>query len=168
MRIKLHSSLIVGVILFTGLFSMYGVYYSLVGLIELPFTLLFGLGLSVGMYASIMLHEWGHYLIAEYYGIKVEEISMSALSAFTRVAKCECEPQTWVLRAASGIYLNLMLGLVLLIVSYFISGPVHYFMDLLGMLNLLLGVTNLIPFKIGMVSSDGYNLFLNLYKIIKG
>jgi Zn-dependent protease len=169
MKIKIHPSVYVGILLFSILFSMYGLYYHLAGVIKNPFTILpFSVLLSVGMYASIFLHETGHYFIAEYYGIKVEEISMSALSAFTRVAKTECDPNTWVLRAASGIYLNLLLGFTLLIVSYFTSGIYSRFLDLLGLLNIGLGLTNLIPFKTKLGGTDGYNLILNLWKITKG
>jgi Zn-dependent protease len=169
MKIKLHWSLLVGVILGTFVFSLYGIYYWLAGLITLPFTLLFGLGLSVGMYASILLHECGHYFIAEYYGIKVEEINLWGLSAYTKVAKNECTPNLWVLRAASGIYANILIGCLLLIVSSLIDKKiVSYFLDILGLLNLGLGLTNLIPFKTRLGGTDGYNLIINLYKVIKG
>jgi Zn-dependent protease len=169
MKIKLHWSLLVGVLLFTLLFSLYGVYYWIAGLIELPFTLLFGLGLSIGLYVSVGIHEIGHALIAGYYGLTVEYIEIWGLSAYTKITENKVSPQLWTLRAASGVYLNLMVGLVLLIVSSLIDNKiVSYFLDILGMLNLGMGITNLIPFKTKLGGTDGYNLLLNLYKVIKG
>jgi Zn-dependent protease len=167
MKIKLRWSLLTGVILFGLLYSTYGLYFILSGFIQSAFTLFgFGLALSVGMYLSILSHECGHSLIAWYYGLKVDYIELWGMGGFTHVEDNN-ESFIWVMRSSSGVYVNFMLALVLFIISFFTSGLWSCFLDSLGGMNIVLAVSNLLPFKYKGYGTDGLNLITNLWKLVK-
>ena len=123
--------------------------------------LTFGLGLGVaslpvaviltlGVYASILAHEFGHALTARQFDVQTQEIT---LHLFGGVAKLKSEPATpWAefCVAAAGpvvsLALALGLGIVAVVTTSILDLPtVNLIVGQLAALNLLLGVFNLLP-----------------------
>ena len=109
-----------------------------------------GVAGAIGLFLSIVFHEFWHSVIARYYGLPMKGIT---LFIFGGVAEMEDEPQnakTELLMAVAGPLSSVVLGIIFLLVYGLgrtirwpepIGGVLFY----LGWLNLVLAVFNLLP-----------------------
>jgi len=109
---------------------------------------LLGLLTALLLFASVVLHELGHSLVALREGVKVESITLFFLGGIARVEK-ECSTPMGTLRVAvAGPLVSIILGFILLRLAGFASEVYPVFSILLGqlgLLNLVLAIFNLIP-----------------------
>ena len=107
----------------------------------------------IGLYASIVAHEYGHALTARRFGIQTIAIT---LHFFGGVAKITSEPRTpkqELLIAIAGPAVSLALaalaalafGVLVVLQPAGVSGAVAGFLVHLALMNLILGVFNLLP-----------------------
>ena len=105
----------------------------------------------VGIFASIVLHELGHSLVARRFGIEMRGIT---LHLFGGAAELEEEPtsavaELWV--AAAGPATSLLLAALFRFVAFAVAGlstaelPIEMLMRYLAGLNLVLAIFNLLP-----------------------
>jgi Zn-dependent protease/CBS domain-containing protein len=109
--------------------------------------LLLGLGTSLLVFASVLAHELGHSFVARKQGINVRSIT---LFLFGGLANLEKESETpgeafWVAIAGPLVSFFLFGVLTLLAATMPLAAPVAAIVSLLGMVNLSLGLFNLIP-----------------------
>ncbi|NJO85658.1 MAG: site-2 protease family protein, partial [Synechococcaceae cyanobacterium RM1_1_27] len=104
---------------------------------------------SAGLFASILMHEICHSVVALAHGLKVRSVT---LFVFGGVANIEREAPTaasafWVALAGPAFNLSLFALLNLLLLSGWIAEetPVHQIVLLLADLNLFVGIFNLLP-----------------------
>lgn len=103
---------------------------------------------AVGLFASVLLHELAHSLLAQRFGMKVEEI---VLHLFGGVSNLKEDPKTarqefWI--AVIGPLTSLGLGGLLLLLSFVAGEPnpaIGAILTYLGLMNLMLGFFNLLP-----------------------
>lgn len=107
----------------------------------------FGLLASVGLLASIVLHELAHTLIAIRHGGSVESIVLMALGGVSQVSKMPSSPRHELEMAAAGPLTSLALA-ALVGVAYrgtMEATNLSFALFLVAYLNLVLGFFNLLP-----------------------
>ncbi len=148
--IRIHVSLLLGIPLLTWLFGMQVQYIAEVRQLALttnPYVL--GGLLAIALFVSVGLHELGHSLVALKRGIDIHSIT---LMLFGGVAQLDEEfvrdPGNELVIASVGPLVSLLLGAGFMVASYF-AGPVsndaYLVFLLLGQLNIVLAVFNLLP-----------------------
>jgi len=107
-----------------------------------------GLLASVGLLVSITLHELAHTLVAIRHGGKVESIVLMALGGVSQISQMPKRPRHELSMAAVGpltsIGLGALCGLGYRLV-YDAAPNLAFFLFLLGYLNVVLGIFNLLP-----------------------
>lgn len=96
------------------------------------------------LFGCVLLHELGHSLVAQRFGIRVLDITLWPLGGMARMSTIPEEPRIEALIAISGPAVNFALAalaLPLLLVTGPMIGLVHFFVAV----NLLMGVFNLLP-----------------------
>ncbi|NQV11592.1 MAG: site-2 protease family protein [Cyanobacteria bacterium] len=100
------------------------------------------------LFVSVLLHELGHSFVAMAYGVKVRSITLFLLGGVATVER-ECSTALAALQvAAAGPLVSLMLAAVLLLSSHSLSHAwplAGEMVQQLGILNLVLGLFNLLP-----------------------
>lgn len=127
-----------------------------------PTAVVFTLVLVLLVFASVLLHEFGHVFMARHHGVRVHDVSLSAVGGVARMEQIPVEPRAEVLIALSGPAANLALVsamapvVILAGIASGFSTAEHYAMSvfepsLVGLLttllyaNLLIIVSNLLP-----------------------
>ena len=109
-----------------------------------------GLGLltTLLLFLSVLLHEFGHALMALREGVKVRSITLFHLGGIARIER-DCDTAMGSLRiAAAGPLVSLILALGLLLSAPSLDGGrplLAMVLTQLGALNLMLGLFNLLP-----------------------
>lgn len=99
-----------------------------------------------GLFASLLLHEWAHSIVARKSGVPIHNIT---LFLFGGVAELEAEPASaqvefWI--ALAGPLMSVFLAFGFWIVSeIFMLGAMHAVLSYLALINLILALFNLIP-----------------------
>ncbi|HIP84401.1 MAG TPA: CBS domain-containing protein [Methanothermococcus okinawensis] len=109
-----------------------------------------GLILYMFLFASVVIHELAHSYIAKKYGVHIERILLLPIGGMAMMDRI---PKRGELKIAiAGPVVSILLGIVLIILSYFIEGPVLYIEGIdyplittVAILNILLGIFNLFP-----------------------
>ncbi len=109
--------------------------------------------LILGVFACVLLHEYGHALMARQFGIETEDITLSPIGGVARLRRMPRAPGAEILIALAGPSVNLVIalligvGLVALefaIPSMLETSMAQIAQRLLG-INLMLALFNLIP-----------------------
>jgi Zn-dependent protease/predicted transcriptional regulator len=120
------------------------------------------LAASILFFASILLHELSHSLVAKAYGLPVRRITLFLFGGVSNIEREPPTPKIEFLMAVVGPITSILLGLIFLALATFgvmrsgatahdaesvISrlGPVTTLLAWLGPINILLGIFNLIP-----------------------
>ncbi len=101
-----------------------------------------GILVTIAFFASILLHEFGHALVARRYDVNTESIDLWALGGMARLDRESPSPKADGLIAVAGPATSLVIGVVSMGL-YFLSGSDALFG--LGLLNLLIAVFNMLP-----------------------
>jgi Zn-dependent protease len=108
------------------------------------------LGLLGGVvyFASIVLHELGHSVVARRYGIPVTSITLFIFGGVSQIAREASRPGAELLMAVAGPAVSVLLGVIFLLAGVFLlpaGTPVGLLVQWLGLMNLALAVFNLLP-----------------------
>ncbi|HFA50145.1 MAG TPA: site-2 protease family protein [Bacteroidetes bacterium] len=113
------------------------------------------------LFLSILLHEFGHALMAKRYGVKTKDITLLPIGGMARLNRLPDKPKHELLVAVAGPLVNV--GIAILLVPHFwwivkpalaqheipapenIDNDFFFFLPLLLFLNLLLAVFNMLP-----------------------
>ena len=113
-----------------------------------------GVGFILLLFASVVLHEFGHALTARRFGIKTRNITLLPIGGVALLEKMPDDPREEIIVALAGPAVNLVIALLLFIASgvngAFISAqPLALadggFVQRLMLMNIFLAVFNLIP-----------------------
>ena len=112
-------------------------------------SLLWGLGVAVGLFASVLVHEMAHVLYALRTGGKVRSITLMIVGGVSEVTELPQRTRDEALMALVGPLTSLVLGGLLFAGVWLLPG-LHAFtprfaLSYLAGLNLLLGAFNLVP-----------------------
>ena len=136
-------SLAIFTVLFQGRYSV-----DMSPELSVPLSWALALATALLLFASVLLHELGHALMAVREGVKVLSITLFHLGGIARVEK-DCDTAMGSLRiAAAGPLVSLLLAFVLLMAagpSTQVSPVLPLLCTQIGLLNLMLGLFNLLP-----------------------
>ncbi|WP_224361240.1 site-2 protease family protein [Hyalangium versicolor] len=151
--IRIHFSLLLVLPLLAFLYG--GVFRQAARTAQVPpelvggVPLLWGLGMAVGLFASVLLHEMAHVLYALRTGGQVRSITLMIVGGVSEVTELPQRSRDEVLMALVGPLTSLGLGGLLLAVAWLLpeSGAFNprFALSYLGGLNLFLGAFNLVP-----------------------
>jgi Zn-dependent protease/CBS domain-containing protein len=145
--IRLHITLLLVLPLFAYIFS-----------INIPFgfgnvassTLRYALSITatIALFLSILLHELAHSVIAMRYGSKVQSITLFLFGGVSSMGELPRNPEFELRMSLAGPITSFALGLILLgtdrILDLF-GHDLYYFLEILGLINIVLFVFNMIP-----------------------
>ena len=145
--LRIQPSWLFSLAIFTVLFqSRYAVQMS--PEVSVPISWALALATALLLFASVLLHELGHAVMAVREGVKVLSITLFHLGGIARVER-DCDTAMGSLRiAAAGPLVSLLLALALLQAagpSSQISPVLPVLCTQIGLLNLMLGLFNLLP-----------------------
>jgi len=109
-----------------------------------------GLVLYIFLFASVVIHELAHSYVAKKYGVYIDKILLLPIGGMAMMDRI---PRRGELKIAiAGPIVSILLGIVLIILSSFIEAPVLHIdgidyplLTTVGILNIVLGVFNLLP-----------------------
>ncbi len=101
-----------------------------------------GIIVTVGFFASILAHEFGHAAVARRYGVQTESIDLWALGGVARLDRESPSPKADGLIALAGPGVSLLIGGVATGVAIGLRSEV---LGWIGFVNLLLAVFNMLP-----------------------
>jgi Zn-dependent protease len=128
--IKVHGTLILFLLVAAFLFS-----YQFGGVLA---TALF----LVSVFGFVLLHELGHSLVAQYYGIQVREITLYPIGGVAGLAQMPRVPHIELHVAIAGPLVNLILAGLFAILNAVVASPL---LTMIVGVNLALALFNLIP-----------------------
>ena len=112
------------------------------------------LWVTLGLFGSVLLHELGHSVVAQRFGVEVLDITLFPIGGLARMATIPREPRQELLIAVAGPAVNFVLGPLLLLAHQAVGGrpiledivnPGGAPLLKMAWLNVLLGVFNLVP-----------------------
>ncbi len=101
-----------------------------------------GIAATLGLFASILLHEFGHALVARRYGVNTESIDLWALGGVARLDRESPTPKADGLIAVAGPAVSLAIGAVAIGAALVFESSV---LGWIGLVNLVLAVFNMLP-----------------------
>jgi Zn-dependent protease len=104
--------------------------------------LLLGMGIVVALFGSVLVHEFGHALVARRYGVKTREIVLLPIGGIAVLSESPKKPMHELWIALAGPLTSLALALMAFL-AHAVGGP--EFFSFLGALNLALCVFNMLP-----------------------
>ncbi len=151
--IRIHYSLILVLPLLALMFG--GVFQQAARMAEVPVELgrgalfLWGLGVAVGLFASVLVHELAHVIYALRTGGQVRSITLMIVGGVSEVTELPRRHRDEVLMALAGPLTSVGLGALLLGIQALLPessavGP-RFAIRYLASLNLFLGLFNLVP-----------------------
>jgi Zn-dependent protease len=151
--IKLHITFLLVLPMFAYVFAINPQPFGFAG-VEPPLTrYAFSALAAILLFVSILLHELAHSYLARSYGVKIESITLFLFGGVSAMEEMPRKPGQEAKMAFAGPLTSLIIGSVcLLIYKYliyinpaFFQNPAYLILWILGSMNLVLGVFNLLP-----------------------
>jgi Zn-dependent protease len=111
---------------------------------------MFGLGFALAIFACVLLHEFGHALVARRFGIETRRITLLPIGGVAELERSPEDPRAEMWIAAAGPAVNFAIAGVLALVGFSFgifasSGLLAVVFTGLLWANLMLGLFNLVP-----------------------
>lgn len=108
---------------------------------------------AILLFASILLHELAHSYLAMRYGVKIESITLFLFGGVSAMEEMPRKPGQEAKMASAGPLTSLVIGFVCLFIygnliypnPVFSQNPAYLTIWILGVMNLVLGIFNLLP-----------------------
>lgn len=140
-RVHLSFGLLVGYVLWTGMAETGSAFVALIRLLFV-----------FGLFAFVVMHEYGHALAARYYGIRTRQITLYPIGGVAMLERMSERPKEQLVIALAGPAVNFVLAAALFALLSITGQPTSFepttISGLLGWLmvtNLMMGVFNLLP-----------------------
>jgi Zn-dependent protease len=117
----------------------------LLGLVALTMGGLTGVAVVLLAFASVVLHELGHALVARHLGVRVAGIELHFFGGAARIVDVPRRAGDEIAIAAAGPAVSFALAGVAHLLGGIMGGAPGAFFQLLGWINLVIGAFNLIP-----------------------
>lgn len=110
------------------------------------FAAVLGVGFLLAVFASVLMHELGHALVARRYGIRTRKIILSPIGGLAQLDGMPAKPRQELMVALAGPAVNFALAAVLFAIGSGMGGsPLFGLLDGLVWANVTLGAFNLLP-----------------------
>jgi Zn-dependent protease/predicted transcriptional regulator len=108
---------------------------------------------AILLFASILLHELAHSYLAKQYGVNIESITLFLFGGVSSMEEIPRDPGQEAKMAFAGPFTSLVIGSICLLLYRYIilsnpalsENPVYLTIWILGAMNLVLGIFNLLP-----------------------
>jgi Zn-dependent protease/CBS domain-containing protein len=165
--IKLHITFVLVLPMFAYIFSINPQPFGFAG-VEPP-TMRYALSAvaSILLFASVLLHELAHSYLAKRYGVKIDSITLFLFGGVSAMEEMPKKPGQEAKMAFAGPLTSIIIGSICVSIHiYLISSnpslslnPVYLVFWILGSMNLILGIFNLLP----AFPMDGGRVLRSLY-----
>lgn len=163
MKIKINWSIIIFLILFCfeGAFR----YSKITGVSILALdSLIVGVICAIGIFLSVFMHEFFHYLSAKKIGLEVDNLTIHLFGGHIKADLNKIEkPNNYLLLSSSGLVANILIVIILWLI--FISTPlslITFSLLVIAKINLLIFIFNILP----LFPLDGWQVLCGvLWKI---
>lgn len=151
--IKLHITFLLILPLFVYIFASTSAPYGFKNVGEPATRYILGFATTILLFSSILLHEIGHSYFAKKYGVKIDSITLMLFGGVASMEEIPRNPAQEAKMAIAGPMVSFTIGTMCLLFNGVISGLQPSFSDgnifhviwLLGYINLIVGVFNLLP-----------------------
>jgi Zn-dependent protease/predicted transcriptional regulator len=111
---------------------------------------LMGLAGTLGLFVSIVIHEFAHSLVARHYGLPMKGITLFIFGGVAEMGDEPTSPKVEFLMAIAGPIISIVLGLIFFGLAFgsrqaHVSRPVYGVLQYLGAINGMLAAFNLLP-----------------------
>lgn len=108
---------------------------------------------AILLFASVLLHELAHSYLAKRYGVKIDNITLFLFGGVSAMEEMPRKPAQEAKMAFAGPFTSLIIGSVCLLAYRFLgslnsavfTNPAYLVLWILGTMNLILGIFNLLP-----------------------
>jgi Zn-dependent protease len=104
-----------------------------------------GAATAILFFASVVAHELSHAVLARRFGMQVRGITLFIFGGATELEGDARSPRDEAIMAAAGPATSLMIGIVLIGLGIVIPQPIGALVSSLGLINIALGIFNLVP-----------------------
>ncbi|MCS3923947.1 CBS domain-containing protein [Methanosalsum natronophilum] len=151
--IKIHISFLLILPLFVFVFSInpYPLGFSEITPNILNYVLSFLT--AIFLFICVLLHELAHSYVAMKYGVKISDITLLLIGGVSSMEEVPREPSQEAAMAFAGPLVSIIIGFTLLLLNWILvtlipsieGGALYTFLFILGFINVILGIFNLIP-----------------------
>ncbi len=151
--IKLHITFLLILPVFALIFASNPAPYGFSNVSEVSTRYILAFATTILLFSSILLHEIGHSYFAKKYGVKIDSITLLLFGGVASMEEIPRNPAQEAKMAIAGPMVSFTIGTMCLLFNGVISGLQPSFSDgnifhviwLLGYINLIVGVFNLLP-----------------------
>ncbi|MPM33000.1 putative zinc metalloprotease Rip3 [bioreactor metagenome] len=151
--IRLHITFLLILPIFAYIFAINPYPYGFQGVEPTATKYVLSALTAILLFASILLHELAHSYLAKRYGVNIESITLFLFGGVSSMEEIPRDPGQEAKMAFAGPFTSLVIGSVCLLVysniiapNPALSGnPVYLVIWILGAMNLVLGIFNLLP-----------------------
>jgi len=151
--IKLHITFLLILPVFAYSFSINPSYFGFSDVKPAIFRYTLSSLAAISLFVCVLLHELGHSYVAKKHGTNIQSITLFLFGGVSSMEEIPRNPKTELKMAVAGPAVSLLIGSTLIIIyeflktgsSYFPGEPVLRFIYLVGFINIILCIFNLIP-----------------------
>ncbi|TGC11524.1 site-2 protease family protein [Methanolobus halotolerans] len=151
--IKIHISFLLVLPFFTWIFAIQPEPFGFAGIESEPVKYLLSLLTAILLFASVLAHELAHSYFSLRYGGSISEITLYLIGGVSSMKEELHDPASEAKMAFVGPFSSIVIGIVLLAFNYLFNptvspsegGPFFLMVFILGYINIILGLFNLIP-----------------------
>ncbi|MDQ1275112.1 MAG: hypothetical protein QG610_685 [Euryarchaeota archaeon] len=151
--IRLHITFLLILPVFAYIFAINPYPYGFQGVESAATKYILSALTAILLFSSILLHELAHSYLAKQYGVNIESITLFLFGGVSSMEEIPRDPGQEAKMAFAGPLTSLIIGIVcLLTYRYMIApnpalsaNPVYLIIWILGVMNLVLGIFNLLP-----------------------
>lgn len=142
--VEIHISLLILLILLIYAFTVTPPPF---GFANFPFAekILLSSASAIALFASILLHEFSHSLLARRFGVKVKKIMLFIFGGVAMMENLPKKPKEELVVAVAGPAASMGIAAASFILSFIPNSTLSAFFTLFGYFNLILALFNLIP-----------------------
>jgi Zn-dependent protease/CBS domain-containing protein len=151
--IKLHITFLLILPIFAYYFVVNPQPYGFEGIEPITTRYLLSILAATLLFASILLHELAHSYMAKRYGVNIESITLFLFGGVSAMEEMPRKPGQEAKMAFAGPFTSLIIGSISLFIyanlisvnAAFSQNPAYNILWILGSMNILLGIFNLLP-----------------------
>ena len=108
---------------------------------------------TILLFFCVLLHELGHSYVAQRYGVEIKDITLMLIGGVSSMEEIPRNPSQELKMAFAGPLVSLIIGFTILLANFLVSSmvvpyattPIYMMFNILGTINIVLGLFNLLP-----------------------